>query len=477
MLLTISLTRSADAPATDLGYLLHKHPGRLQSFGMSYGQAHVFYPEASEERCTAALLLDVDPVALVRGRASAGGGSSEGGTLEQYVNDRPYVASSFLSVALTQVYGSALNGRSRERATLTETPLPLEARLAVLPSRGGEAYLRRLFEPLGYAVTTESFPLDERFPEWGASPYFAVTLRAAEGGVRLKELLSHLYVLIPVLDDYKHYWIADDELEKLLRHGASWLAAHPERETITRRYLPFRRDLAREALTRLTVEDAADPDEARERQDTEEEAVEKPLSLNEQRLAAVVGALKEVEAQRVVDLGCGEGRLLRMLLDDRGFTEIVGLDVSYRALEQAKRRLRLDRLPPAQAARISLLHGALTYRDRRIEGYDAATVVEVIEHLDPPRFAAFERVLFEFARPAAVVLTTPNVEYNVRFPGMPAGALRHRDHRFEWTRDELRAWAGGVAARYGYAVELRPVGPEDPLVGAPTQLALFRREG
>ena len=476
MLLTITLTQTEHAPATDLGYLLHKRPGRLQSFSMSYGKAHVFYPEASAERCTAALLLDVDPVALVRGRAGSGGTAGESGTLEQYVNDRPYVASSFLSVALTQVYGSALNGRSRERATLVETPLPLEARLAVLPSRGGEAFLRRLFEPLDYEVTTEASPLDERFLEWGMSPYFAVTLRPTSGGMRLKELLSHLYVLVPVLDDYKHYWIANDELDKLLRHGASWLAAHPAREAIARRYLPFRRDLAREALSRLiTEEGAVDSDEARERQDSEEEAVEKPLSLNEQRLAAVVGALKEVEAQRVVDLGCGEGRLLKELLEDRSFSEIVGLDVSYRALEQAKRRLRLDRLPPMQAARVSLLHGALTYRDRRIEGYDAATVVEVIEHLDPPRFAAFERVLFELARPAAVVLTTPNVEYNVRFPGTPAGALRHRDHRFEWTRDELRVWAKGVAARFGYAVELRPVGPEDPLVGAPTQLALFRR--
>src|SRR5688500_8333230 len=262
MLLTITLTQTALAPATDLGYLLHKHPGRLQSFTMSYGQAHVFYPEVSDQRCTAPLPLDVEPVALVRGRAGSGGSSGEGGTLEQYVNDRPYVASSFLSVALSQVYGSALNGRSKERVQLVDAALPLEARIAVLPSRGGEVFLRRLFEPLGYDVTTESFPLDERFPEWGASPYFAVTLRPSGGGVRLQDLLSHLYVLIPVLDDYKHYWIGDDELDKLLRHGASWLAAHPERETITRRYLPFRRDLAREALTRLIAEETLDPDEA-----------------------------------------------------------------------------------------------------------------------------------------------------------------------------------------------------------------------
>jgi 3' terminal RNA ribose 2'-O-methyltransferase Hen1 len=465
MLLTITTTQR---PATDLGHLLHKEPSRCQSFDLSFGRAHVFYPEASEERCTAALLLDVDPVGLVRGRS----GGSGGGALDQYVNDRPYVASSFLSVAIAQVFRSALGGRSQARPELAAAALPLEARLAVLPCRGGAEFLQRLFEPLGYAVTARRHPLDERFPEWGESAYFAVELRAQ---VRLRDLLNHLYVLVPVLDDEKHYWVGEDEVEKLLRRGAGWLAAHPERGQITNRYLRHRRRLAREALTRLAEEDAPDPDRVAESHDREEAVVEERISLNEQRLSAVVAVLKGSGARRVLDLGCGEGRLLQALLEDRSFEEIVGMDVSYRALEIARDRLHFDRMPPRQQQRIRLMQGALTYRDSRLAGYDAAAVVEVIEHLDPPRLAAFERALFEFARPGTVAVTTPNAEYNVRFATLPAGRFRHRDHRFEWSRGQFQGWATDVAGRFGYTARFLPVGPADPEVGAPTQMAVFTR--
>lgn len=464
MLLTI---RTTHRPATDLGYLLGKNPARTQSFDLSFGQAHVFYPEASDEGCTAALLLDVDPVGLVRGK---GGGE---GALDQYVNDRPYVASSFLSVALSRVLRSAMAGSSRERPELAETPIPLEARVAVLPSRGGEELVRRLFEPLGYAVTAEAHPLDPARPEWGESRYLTLTLSAV---TRLADMLTHLYVLIPVLDGAKHYYVGDDEVEKLLRHGEGWLAAHPEREMIARRYLKHRRSLVREAIARLVVHDEPEEEEAEADRDAEEDDAERGLSLNERRLAAVLAALQASGARRVLDLGCGEGRLLRMLLDDPRFAEIVGMDVSHRALEIAADRLKLERMPERRRERIRLIHGSLTYRDRRLEGFDAAACVEVVEHLDPPRLAAFERVVWQQARPGTVVLTTPNAEYNVRWPTLPAGKFRHRDHRFEWTRAELREWAEGVAARHGYAVRFAPVGPEDEEVGPPTQMAIFTRD-
>lgn len=467
MLLSITTTHE---PATDLGYLLHKNPARLHSFELSFGQAHVFFPEASEERCTAALVLDVDPVALVRNRR---GPSGEGGTLDQYVNDRPYVASSFLSVALSRVLATALAGRSKHRPELAQTPIPLQTKISVLACRGGEGFLRRLFEPLGYEVTAERHPLDQAFPEWGESSYYTVTLSA---NVRLQDLLTHLYVLIPVLDNEKHYWVGDDEVEKLLRRGGGWLAAHPEKEEITRRYLKYRRDLAREALSRLVEEESPDVDSAEANHDDEEQAVERTVNLNEQRLNAVVAALKSVNARRVLDLGCGEGKLLRALLSDLAFEEIAGVDVSHRALEIANERLRLDRLPNRQRNRIHLWHGSLTYRDKRLAGFDAATVVEVIEHLDEPRLAAFERVLFEFAKPETVVLTTPNVEYNVKFETLAAGQFRHKDHRFEWTRAEFAAWCQNMADRYRYSVRFLPVGSEDPVLGAPTQMGIFEKQ-
>ncbi|HEY3747119.1 MAG TPA: 3' terminal RNA ribose 2'-O-methyltransferase Hen1 [Gemmatimonadaceae bacterium] len=467
MLLTLSTSHQ---PATDLGYLVHKNPARMQEFSLAFGTARVFYPEASEARCTVALLLEIDPVGLVRNRRGPAG---EGRSLEQYVNDRPYVASSFLSVAIADVFGSALAGRSKDRPELVAQAIPLNASLAVVRARaGGEDLLRRLFEPLGYLVETEGYPLEEMFPEWGDSPYFTLRLSATK---TVKELLTHLYVLIPVLDGDKHYWIGDDEVEKLLRHGEGWLSEHPEKELITRRYLKHRRTLVDDALDRLVSDADVGVDDPQASDAMEEEEVERKISLNEQRLGAVLAALKQSKAAKVLDLGCGEGRLLAALLRDREFTEIVGLDVSHRALEIAADKLHIERMPPMQRQRINLLHGSLIYRDRRLEGFDAAAVVEVIEHLDPPRLAAFERAVFEFAKPGTVVITTPNAEYNVKWETLPAGKFRHSDHRFEWARAQFTAWASGVAERFDYSVRFAPVGPEDEIVGSPTQMGIFTR--
>jgi 3' terminal RNA ribose 2'-O-methyltransferase Hen1 len=449
--------------------LLRKNPERPQAFDLSFGKAHVFYPEATAQRCTAALLVEVDPVGLVRNRR---GPSGEGRALEQYVNDRPYAASSFLSVAIAEVFGSALSGKSKERPELVETAIPLQADLSALPCRGGEEFLRKLFEPLGYVVHAKRLELDETFPNWGASAYYQVQLEAK---LPLQKLLAHLYVLVPVLDNDKHYWVGDDEVEKLLRVGGSWLAAHPERESITRRYLKHQRSLVDEALARLVDESDTDPDLAAESHALEEETIEKTVSLNEQRMGAVLAALKGSGAARVLDLGCGEGRLLQELLKERQFSEIVGMDVSHRALEIARDRLRYDRLPTLQKERIRLLQGSLIYRDERLAGFDAAAVVEVIEHLDAPRLAAFERVLFECARPKCIVITTPNREYNVKWEALPAGNFRHRDHRFEWTRAEFQVWGNDVAVRFGYKTRFLPVGPQDSIVGSPTQMAVFER--
>jgi 3' terminal RNA ribose 2'-O-methyltransferase Hen1 len=314
--------------------------------------------------------------------------------------------------------------------------------------------------------------LDQQFPDWGSSPYFTVQLKNT---LRLQDLLRHLYVLIPVLDDDKHYWVGDDEVNKLLRHGEQWLASHPEKEQIVERYLKHRKHLAREALSRLLEEDQPEPDELTQRHAVEEERVEQKIRLNDQRIETVMAVLRGSGARRVLDLGCSFGNLLRRLLDDKQFEQIVGMDVSYRALEIAADRLNLHRLPEKQRQRISLVQGSLHYRDKRLVGYDAAAVVEVIEHLDEPRLAAFERVLFKFAKPQTIVITTPNVEYNVKFESLPAGKLRHKDHRFEWTRQQFQSWSTTVAQRFGYSVRFLPVGPEDSLLGAPTQLGVFAR--
>ena len=466
MLLTVSTTHR---PATDLGYLLHKNPGRFQSFRLPFGRADVFYPVAETERCTAALLLDIDPVSLARLGA---GPSNAAGWLQQYVNDRPYVASSHLSVAIASVFNSALAGNSRERPELARRAIPLEAQLPTLPSREGPQLIRQLFEPLGYAVEIQGHALDADFPEWGDSLCFSVSL---EGEVRLQDLLAHLYVLLPVLDDAKHYWVGDDEVDKLLRFGTGWLGDHPHQELISTRYLKRQRSLVRQALAQLSDDGQADPDAATERYQHDEQRLETPLRLGQQRIQAVLTALRETSATTVLDLGCGEGNLLRELLREPAFRSIAGMDVSHRALETAHTRLRLDTLPAAQRERVALLHGSLTYQDRRLAGYDAAVAMEVIEHIDPPRLDAFEAVVFGSAQPGAVIITTPNSEYNALFANLPPDQFRHRDHRFEWTRAEFQDWGRQVAARRGYDVRFQAIGPQHSTHGAPTQMGVFTR--
>ncbi|MFF1318707.1 3' terminal RNA ribose 2'-O-methyltransferase Hen1 [Streptomyces chartreusis] len=476
MFLTITTTGTPERPATDLGFLLHKHPEKAQRFSTSYGTAHVLYPEADDQRCTAALLLEVDAVALVRRGKGKGRGGAPDAALAQYVNDRPYAASSLLAVALSAVFSSAMRGVCNARPERAAEPLPLRIEVPSLPARGGPELVRRLFEPLGWAVTVEPVPLDVQFPEWGDSRYVRLVLESQ--AMTLAEALRHLYVLLPVLDDAKHYWVASDEVDKLLRAGEGWLPDHPEQKLITSRYLSRRWSLTREAMERLELVRLAEADDSEVEDidnavEAETEAEEKPTPLAVQRRDAILAALKASGAARVLDLGCGQGQLVQALLKDPAFTEIVGVDVSMRALTIAGRRLKLDRMGERQASRVRLFQSSLAYTDSRLKGYDAAVLSEVVEHLDLPRLPALEYAVFGSARPRTVLVTTPNVEYNVRWESLPAGHVRHSDHRFEWTREEFRAWARAVAERHGYEVEFVPVGLDDPEVGPPTQMAIF----
>lgn len=447
MLLTLSTTHR---PATELGYLLHKNPARAQVFNLPFGKAHVFYPEASEECCTVALLLDIDPISLVRGR---------GAILTDYVNDRPYIASSFLSVAIARVFGSALGGRSSERPELVDESLPLTAEITALRC-DSETSVRSLFEPLGYDVNVAPSNTDE-----SSARYRNVRLVCRKP---LKELLTHVYVLVPTLDNRKHYWIGDDEVDKLIARGEGWLEEHPNRDFIVRRYLKHQRNLTEEALVRLRDDGDAELE-------THATATVAAASLGDHRIRAVVRVLADSGALRVLDLGCGEGRLIEALLRLPQISEIVGVDVSVEALNRAERRIGLERMPDRQRQRVKLLQGALTYRDARIGGYDAAAVIEALEHLEPARLGAFEQMLFHFAKPETIVVTTPNRDYNVNYVELADGGLRHPDHRFEWSREEFESWAASVAAAHGYSVTHEPVGDVDPALGAPTQMAVFKR--
>lgn len=458
MFLSIATTHH---PATDLGFLLHKHPDRLHETDLSFGKAWLFYPQASEERCEAALLLDIDPIGLVRGKGQGDG------LLDQYVNDRPYAASSFLSVALNKMLRTAMTGISKERQQLADGDLPLEAVVAPLPMRGGEAMVRQVFEPLGWTV--ELTPIEAA---GSSSPRYGHLKLSGVG--RLSNLLSHLYVLIPVMDDAKHYWVGEDEVDKLLSKGAGWLESHPAKELIARRYLRNRSVLARAALARL-VPEATDSGTPAETRTTPEEALEAPVRLHDRRLDAVVEAIRASGGKVVADLGCGEGKLLDRLVRERWVQKLFGLDPAVRELEWAARRLKLNEAGGPPEGRVTLLHGSLTYRDSRWAEADVAVLVEVIEHLDQDRLPLVERIVFGETVPKTVIVTTPNADYNALFSSLTAGAFRHPDHRFEWSRAEFKAWTAKIGEMYGYGAEISGIGDKHDALGAPTQMAVFTR--
>ena len=478
MLLTIT---AEGENAAALSFLLHKHPDKLQQVELSVGAAYIFYPECEKEKVTAALLLDIDPIGMVRNAKNFAGKDF---LLGQYVNDRPYVASSFMSSAISKAFSSAMNGSCKEHPEFIDMPLALTAKISVLPApRGGELLIKRLFEPLGYTVEAERHLLDTQFSAWGYGKYFTLTLKNT---LPLKDLLSHLYVLIPVLDTEKHYFITQNEVEKLLQKGKGWLEQHPEREIIVLRYLINLKSLVRSAFEVLqAAEEGIIPDTDNETEQDELTKIEdtaaahtqlqkvKKERLHDIRLKLVAEKLKQSGAASVIDLGCGDGKLLRLLLKEKQFTRIAGTDVSYSELEKSQDKLHWNEMPEKQRERLSLFQSSLTYRDKRFSGFDAAAVVEVIEHLDPNRLPALEKSLFTYAKPQTIVLTTPNREYNVRYENLSAGKVRHSDHRFEWTRSEFEAWAERVARENNYTVAFFPVGEEEKNIGAPSQMAVF----
>ncbi len=443
------LLTTTHQPATDLGYLLHKNPARVHRVELSCGEAIVVFPEASEERCSAAVILNIDPINLIRSRLP----------FDQYVNDRPYVASSFLASAIARLFGTALTGKSKERPELASQAIDIEVRLPVV-SASSDALVESLFNPLGYKVDCQRLPLDESNPDWGPSPYIDLRLRSVK---TIKDVLVHLMVLIPVLDNHKHYFVNSDEIDKLLRRGEGWLESHPERKLIATKYLRQDRSLVRQAIARLNPEEDQDQEP------------ERGPSLHDERHRLVAEFVRDLSPASVLDLGCGDGKLMSHLIKLKGVQKLTGLDVSHLSLERAAKRLRLDQLSPKARDRVELLHGSLVYRDARIAGFDLACVVEVIEHLDAERLRSFERTLFEFARPSKVLITTPNREYNVLYPNLSEGQFRHGDHRFEWSRAEFASWANGVATRNGYNVEFRGIGEADNTHGSPSQMGVFSR--
>lgn len=461
----------------DLGYLLFKNPSKTQAFPLPLGKAFVFYPEVSDEITTVALLVDLDPLDLSKGKEGIEKNTGDGSRgLFAYVNDRPYSASSFLSSAISRVFGTAMTGRCDGRPELAGMELDLTAKVFMLPVRGEKQFLNEVFEPLGYDVSFESFPIDEKFPSWGECDCVNLTVR---GKKRLSDLLNQLYVLIPVFDMKRHYYVGEEEIQKLLKHGSGWLKDHPEKTRIVRRYFPMAKSYASEALNRLQNENkdggraaAEDAEDAAEEEGTEESVL--PWSLDRERLGKVRDEVVNSGARSCLDLGCGEGKLLKLLLEIPGMERIAGADVSLSALKKAVERIGYDRLPERKREILSLFQGSAVYQDAHFQGYDCICLAEVIEHMEPEMLPRFEHVVFGYAAPGTVVITTPNRNYNVNYR-LEEDELRHGDHRFEWTEKEFHHWAEKVCQKYGYSVKMKPVGAKEPGTLAPTQMGVFTK--
>ena len=430
------------------------------------------------------MLTEIDPIAITQQSRRQGSGDA---AIQQYVNDRPYAACSHLSVAIADVFRSALNGACKEHPELVDTPMPLVANIPGLPSRQGTQFIRNLSEPLGYKVHTDTPPVDSQFTQWGESSHHDVTLSAT---TTVQQLLNHLYMLIPVLDNSKHYWVGKDEAKKLIQRGGAWLNDHPLKDIIFRRYLRYNRSLmhhAHELISQIdqetiATEEPASPEEAAiagidAPQNVNESDIEKPIALSQARTTAVMDAIRESSPQSVIDLGCGEGSLLQLIVRDSAIARVAATDVSPHALDLARRKVGLHNMTNRQAERISIFQSSLIYDDPRTHNFDVAVLMEVIEHVDPPKLDALEHSVFGRAQPRKVVVTTPNVEYNQLFNNIRKNGLRHRDHRFEWTRQEFQKWARDVAEQHGYSVAIHGIGVEDTSIpaGHPTQMAVFTR--
>lgn len=462
-----------NSPATDLGYLLHKHPDRVQSFATTQGEATVFYPVADADKCRAVLRVDGTDARV-----------DSHTDIDRHVNTIPYAASTRLVVALGKVFGDALAGRCTARPELVDHVWDVSVLIPSVPVRG-TLTPADVFEPLGWSVTARAEPLTPT--EWGDSDFVTLTL---SGRFTVRDSLRHIAIALPALAGDKHYFVDDDDIDKLLRHGEGWLETHPRRDSIVRGYLKNLGALARDALTRLDPastcdEESADQDlhdqDLHDREfrvgdlqgedfgddmaaDRRMAVGRRPLAA--ERIEAVAGMVRALGARSVLDVGCGEGRLLGTLSADGVFARLAGVDVSTDELGSATKRLERRR-------GIELWQSSLLYTDARCRGFDVVVLMEVIEHIDRGRLPVAVDSVFETMQPGAVIVTTPNSEYNPVY-GITDG-FRHPDHRFEFTRDEFESWCRGVAADHSYTVTTSGIGQVSDDVGTPTQCAVFRR--
>jgi 3' terminal RNA ribose 2'-O-methyltransferase Hen1 len=469
MLLTITCRGEN---ATDIGYVLRKRPGRLLRFDRNKNTIGVlmYWPRVEDDLCQFAMQLDIDPLDMSPRRPGAIAASN----LFDYVNDRPYATSRLMGSAIAWFLREALYDRPLPEGApddVRERVFDLEARIFAFEERG---LAKDAFEALGYETDVTPHVLDDEHPSWGLSPYADVRVRKNE---TVTELLQHLHVMLSALPKPSKNESATKEVaERLLRVSGTWLADHPMRNKLVWRYLSYDRALASDVMDKLacttsedTASDGATSDDA-----TDAEPKAKHVPLHTQVLDTVSAIIRESGCTSVLDAGCGDGKLVRLLLGIEQVERIGAADVSATSLRRLQSKLT-ERRRTAMPDNLDVFQASVTMSDDRLRGYDAICAIEVVEHIDPRRIRDLERVVFEESGASLIVVTTPNREYN-RVYGIPSDLLRHPDHRFEWTRDEFARWVTHVCETYGYTSDMRGVGEVDEAAGQPTLVATFRKE-
>lgn len=451
MLLTLRVT---GPHAADLQVLLDKSPDKLHSTSLPLGVVHVFFPEASPDAATVALLVNVDAVAWSSNESPAGFALANAATL---------------SAAIAHVFSMALAARSPARPDLVTAMLPIEVRLSSFAVSRGTDDARALFAPLGYDVEVTEDALVESSTTQEHLVRHSVRLTKL---APLYEVLSHMYVLGPIVDDHAADPVLTAEREALLLHAEGAARGHPLAERITQAYAMRRTSETSAAVERLLVADSLGAP-------TNADATNVPTLLDDARIDAIVYELREVAAQSVVDLGCGDGKLLARLVREKALTRIVGLDVSYRLLDAASARMKLDRRGTKKSERLELLHGSLFYADSRLRGFDAAVLADVLQHVAADRLGDIEHVVFHDAQPKTIIVMMNGSGVwgagSRRLPEAPnAQPAREQSAPTDphaWSTNQFDAWASGVSERCGYRVRLLSIGSSH----LPTRMAVFSR--
>ena len=496
------LTVKAAGPhAGMISHLLAKNPHNRYERNEKGARVRLIYSAFAEEKIEFTIFATPDPIDLVKG-------SPHSYDITQYINDREFVVSSLFCSYIRPALGTALNGKPKaDYADWVEHVFPLEVTFGPVASNLPDAVIESLFTALGYEADIERGAAEYTFDLKSRS---SVRNIRVSGQATLQQMLRQLFILMPVLDDYKHYYIGTEEIDKLQRYGEGWLQDHPQQELIIKRALRFApliadyRKLAgdnvqkaavnlldtnttdtdantlqqpgnEQITTGITASQQGEADTLSSSADVQETAVP-PIRLNELRYQAIVDQVSSLPRRRsVVDFGAGEGKLSVRLAGIEGVEQVYAVEPSaYAGLRALERFGKLER--EGQQIVPRLVTGSLFYRDDQWAGQDVIILCEVIEHINEHRLPQVMATLLDEYHPETLIMTTPNREYNAVYE-MEEQEIRHTDHRFEWTRaewaDHCQDWVSGRP----YEVSLHGIGDISEIHGQPTQMAVFRRKG